>query len=488
MADEIDNNDTDTETEGSMIERMMRGEFDSIEISEEVPTDDSDSLDADDNTDSDDNIDTDIDSAQAAVNDDDDNSDDNSDDDSNLNSDSDDNDDTASVDSADDDNVDDSDTNNQDDGTDSDNDDNTDDSTDDDDSVNDPVASDSDSDTDTKDQDDGLDSDNDEPNYKEQYEKLLEDSKLHKDYYDKVTGEFTANGQTVHGFKDPDKTIQAMQAMYGLEDKFSKLKKYKKFHAPLEKRGMITDQAKFDLAMNIMDGDKEAMKAHMKNLNMEPIDFDMDEVNYKGQSAVSSDIELNLNDMLDVSATAGIKQDVERVLYNDWDQDSVVDLLSTEGSRNMFVEHMKPDADGNSVFNTVSSKVKEMSVLNAGFSDQNDIQKYNAALQELEKEYSEEQARTHESDQAKSSVNDAIAEAQSAEAKKISDAEEAAVSKYKLELENKNKVADDARKKAASVSQKKTVKKNVKKEPDPMKLEGDDFMDYWKRLERAGLK
>jgi len=477
MADEIDNE----ETEGSMIERMMRGEFDSVEISEEVPADDSD-VDLDSIDDSD--------PAQAAVNDDDDNVDsDNSDDaDSDSNSNNDDNDDTASVDATDDDNVDDLDTNNQDDGTDLDNDDNTDDSTGDDDSVNDPVASDSDSDTDTKDQDDGLDPDNAEPNYKEEYEKLLEDSKFHKDYYDKVTGEFTANGVKVNGFKDPDKTIQAMQAMYGLEDKFSKLKKYKKFHAPLEKRGMITDQAKFDMAMNIMDGDKEAMKAHMKSLNMEPIDFDMDEVNYQGQSTTSSDIELGLNDILDVSATAGIKQDVERVLYNDWDQDSVVDLLSTEGSRNMFVEHMKPDSDGNSVFNTVSNKVKEMSVLNAGFSDQNDIQKYNAALSELEKEYGEEQSRGAKSQEAKPSVNDAIAEATSAEAKKISDAEEAAVSKYKLELESKNKVADDARKKAASVSTKKTVKKTVKKEADPMKLEGDNFMDYWKQLERAGLK
>lgn len=458
MADEINNN----ETEGSMIERMMRGEFDDVEITESVDGSD--------------------DPAQVAVN-----NDDNSGDD--ISADNDDNDDDTASDDADaavD--VDDLDTNDQGDGADLDNDDSTGDSTNEDGSVNDPVDSDSGSDAETKDQGDGNGTDNDEPNYKEEYEKLLNDSKTYKDYYEKVTSEFTANGVKVKGFTDPEKTIQAMQAMYGLEDKFSKLKKYKKFHAPLEKRGMITDQAKFDLAMNIMDGDKEALKAHMKSLNIDPIDMDLDEVDYQGTSTTSSDIELGLNDVIDASANAGIKHDVERVLYNDWDQDSVVDLLSTENSRNLFIEHMKPDANGNSIFKAVTARAREMSVMNPGFADRNSIQKYNAALNELEREQNEQSQKNGGSETAsKPSVKDALAEAQASEAKKVADASSAAVAKYKLEMEEKNRVADEARKKAASVSQKKTVKATTKKEVNPMKLEGESFVDYWKQLTRVGL-
>lgn len=468
MADEIDNN----ETEGSMIERMMRGEFDDVEITESTESSEENTGDTAGSEDP----------AQAAVN-----NDDNSGDDISVGDDNND-DDTASVDADAAVDVDDLDTKDQGDGADSDNDDSTGDLADDDGSVNDPVDSDSGSKAETKDQSDGNGADNDEPNYKEEYEKLLNESKTYKDYYEKVTSEFTANGVKVKGFTDPEKTIQAMQAMYGLEDKFSKLKKYKKFHAPLEKRGMITDQAKFDLAMNIMDGDKEAIKAHMKNLNIDPIDMDLDEVNYQGTSTTSSDIELGLNDIIDASANAGIKNDVERVLYNDWDQDSVVDLLSTESSRNLFIEHMKPDANGNSIFKAVTAKAREMSVMNSGFADKNSIQKYNAALNELRIEQNEQSQKNSGSETAsKPSVNDSLAEAQAAEAKKVAEASAAAVAKYKLEMEEKNRVADEARKKAASVSQNKTVKKSTKKEVDPMKLEGENFVDYWKQLTRAGL-
>lgn len=472
MADKINDNE---ETEGSMIERMMRGEFDDIEISEEIPG----------GTSSDDTDDTDT--AQEAVNND--KEDESQDDES---ADDDDNEDTEDIDSDSEDDESDSETNEEIDGDAQENDDDTDGTTEDEDSVTAPVESDSESDSETKDQSDDNDSENDEPNYKEEYEKLLSESKTYKDYYDTATSEFTANGVKVKGFTDPQKVIQAQQVMYGLEKKFSNLKKYRQFHAPLEKRGMITDQSKFDLAMNIMDGDVEAMKAHMKSLDIDPVDLDLDEVNYQGKTTTSSNIELGLNDIIDASTNAGIKPDVERVLFNEWDEDSVVDLLSTEASRSAFITHMKPDAEGNSLFKTVSQKAKEMSLLNSGFSDLNSIQKYNAALAEFEKEnksQAEQRGSTNaEENNSSTGVNDAIAEAKAAEAKKIADAEAKAIEKYRLELEQKNKAADEARKKAASLNTKKTVKKQVKKEADPMKLEGESFMDYWKQLERAGLK
>ncbi len=241
--------------------------------------------------------------------------------------------------------------------------------------------------------------------------------------------------------------------------------------------------------MNIMDGDVEALKTHMQNLKLDPVDFDMDEVNYSAKSTTSSDIELGLNDVLAASNTAGVKSQVEQVLYKDWDEDSVIDLLSTEGSRNMFVDHMRPDASGNSVFSTVSQKAREMSMLDtgSGFSELNSIQKYNLALKEVEKEYAGQRDQTRGS-KSPETIDETISKAKETDAKRIADVEAKAIEKYKLELEKKNKSADDARKKAASVSVKKTVKKSTpKKKADPMKLEGESFMDYWKQLERAGL-
>lgn len=479
MADETQ------ETEGSMIERMMKGEFDGMEISEELPVGDpadsavndeeqnnegeqannSGSELADEGTEGTDEV---ANGAEVSA-------DETGDEDTE---------DTGSTDESD---SDDTETTEQNDGDATDTDGTTGDDSEDTDSVNAPVGSDSDEKVETKDQGDGADAETAEPNYKEEYAKLLEESKMHKDYYDTVTSEFTANGVKVKGFKDPQKVIEAQQALYGLNEKFTALKKYRQFHAPLEKRGMVKDKAKFDLMMNIMDGDKEAMKTHMKALDIDPIGLDVDEINYQGQSTTSSEVELNLNDVLDASQNAGVREQVESVLYKDWDEESVVDLLSTEGSRNMFISHMQADENGNSIFNAVSTRAKQMAMTpgNNGFADMSSIQQYNVAMKEMEREYAN-QAPQRGSEQSES-VTDAIAQAEQAEAKRTTEASAAAVEKYKLELENKNKVADEARKKASSVSTKKTVKKrSSKKQTDPMKLEGDNFMDYWKQLERVG--
>lgn len=453
------------ETEGSMIERMMKGEFDNIEIAEDSTAQEAVNEEAEEELNSGSN------QAEEDGGESEDNPADNEDT----------KDDVSSGEEADLG----SETNDMIDGEGQENDDKTDGTTDGKEPDNTLVESDKKDDVETKDQGDGSDSDNAEPNYKEEYEKLLNESKTYKDYYDTVTSEFTANGVKVKGFTDPKKVIQAQQALYGLEDKFSALKKYREFHAPLEKRGMVKDQAKFDLAMNIMDGDKEAIKAHMKALNINPIDLDLEEVAYNRVPTTSSEIEMNLDDVLSTSQSVGIRDQVEQVLYKDWDQDSVIDLLSTEGSRKMFVEHMTPNEHGQSVFKTVQAKAKEMSMIDngSGFRDLSSIEKYNIALRELEAEHARQQAPAKTTAEV---VKDTVSRAEAAEAKRIADAEAKAIEKYKAELDKKNKEADDARKKAASVSQSKVAPKKDKKEPDPMKLQGENFMDYWKQLEKFG--
>ena len=79
----------------------------------------------------------------------------------------------------------------------------------------------------TEQKSDGSDGENAEIDYKKKYEELEKQSAKYKDYYDKVTSEFSANGKTVKGFTDPNKVIQAQQALYGLEEKFAMFKKYR---------------------------------------------------------------------------------------------------------------------------------------------------------------------------------------------------------------------------------------------------------------------
>ena len=267
-------------------------------------------------------------------------------------------------------------------------------------------------------------------------------------------------------------------------------------HAPLEKRGMIQDKEKFDLAMNIMDGNKEAIIKHLRDLNIDPVtDLDVDEeTNYQIEPTTASEIDLAIDDVLDTASTVGVKQDVERVLFNEWDDKSVVDLLSTPESRNLFIEHMKKDENGNSIFNEVTARVREKSALagGTGFSTLSSIEKYNVALQEISQEKSQNQITQQAPDtQTTPDMSTAISNAEKAIADKIAAAKAEAIEEYKRKLEANNKSGNsEARNRAASLSTKHTApsnKNNQSKEVDPMKLDGKDFMDYWTKLQRVGL-
>jgi hypothetical protein len=67
--------------------------------------------------------------------------------------------------------------------------------------------------------------------------KELEELRKYKEFYDKVTGEFVANGRKVRGFTDPDKLIQAQQMAYGFSEKMAAFKKYKPYIKAIEDKG-----------------------------------------------------------------------------------------------------------------------------------------------------------------------------------------------------------------------------------------------------------
>ena len=115
--------------------------------------------------------------------------------------------------------------------------------------------------TDTDENSDGEDSKTtDTVDYQKQYEELLVKSKDATDFYEQVAGvKFKANGKEFEGFKDPKKIIQAQQMAYNYSEKMAGFKAYRPYMGPLKDRGMLDDTSKFDLAMSLIDGDREAL-------------------------------------------------------------------------------------------------------------------------------------------------------------------------------------------------------------------------------------
>jgi hypothetical protein len=313
-------------------------------------------------------------------------------------------------------------------------------------------------DTDTKTEDDDKKSDTDDIDYKKEYERF-------KGFYDEVTSEFKANGRTVRGFDDPKKIIEAQQMAANFSEKMAGFKQYRPYMAPLKERGILEDQTKFDLAMNLLDGDKEALKQHIKNLDIDPLDLDMDEIKYEGKRQTSSDFNIALEDLYENAERNGVKQQVNTVIGQQWDNESLVELVQDQKSAADLVDHLSSGA-----FDAVQDRIAEIkrADFDGRFNSLSDINQYRTAAQQLETEY-QEYAKTQGTTEAPTAQADLVAEEKAKIEKERQEAE------YKAQVEQKNKQASEARKKAASVSKKKVKRKPKKKTFDPMALDDDAF-------------
>ena len=316
----------------------------------------------------------------------------------------------------------------------------------------------SEDDADTEDQSDGDDSDTDKVDYKAFYDAV-------------VNTEFVVNGRKTKGFADPQKIIQSQQMAGGFSEKMAGFKQYRPFMAPLKERGMLEDQAKFNLAMNLIDGDKEAIKAHLQSLNIDPLDLDMDKIDYSGKSTLASQEALVIEDVMERAKASGIEDKVREVVGKAWDAESFKEFTDNEAVRNDLLNHIETG-----VYDTVQDKIAEMSRLdyNGTFGSMSTVNKYRAAVRELQA-----------SQPAAPAAPVTPAPTQVVKKSNVS-SEKAKIEQSRKEAEYKEKAAKQEakltqqRKRAASMSKKKP-KATPKAAFDPMKVEGeelDSLMDF----------
>ena len=322
----------------------------------------------------------------------------------------------------------------------------------------------------------------DKIDYQKAYEEALAQKTQYEDFYNQVTSEFVANGKTMHGPKDPKKIVQAMQKAVGFDDKMKSFKKYRKFITPLDEKGVLDDPDKFNLMMSAMDGDSEAIKKIIQNAEIDPIELDMDNINYTPSSSVSSDIELAYDDVLESAQQNGVREQVQKVVNGDWDQQSVLELLEDPENSADLVSHLSTG-----VYDIVQERIaqKKMTDANGTYGAKKSIEQYREAAKELEYEYKlflqQQEAAGVVPEQAEPSQDNGYGEQDSQfteseiqeEIERIK--EERA---YKAKVGKRNSEAAEGRKKAASLSKKKPRSKKKNTTFDPGKLSDDEFSEY----------
>ena len=311
--------------------------------------------------------------------------------------------------------------------------------------------------------------------YQKQYADLVEKSKAATEFYEKVAGvKFKANGKEVEGFKDPQKIIQAQQMAYNYSEKMAGFKQYRPYMGPLKERGMLDDPTKFDLAMSLIDGDKEALKQHMANIGVDPMELDMETISYTAAPKTSSRDMLAIEDALEAAKTHGVEDKVYSTVMKEWDDDSFKEFIGNKAVQNDLITQM---ASGD--YDVVMGKVAQLSVIDDSFSNMKMVDKYRAAINELNSEVA---PATSPTPATTVTPEVPIVDTQALAAEESAKIAAKAVEEYKAKVNKaRNEKAKADREKATVASKPKSTTTSISKH-DPMALSGKEISDMLDRM------
>jgi hypothetical protein len=303
----------------------------------------------------------------------------------------------------------------------------------------------------------------------------------YKAFYDAVVNtEFTVNGKKVKGFADPKKIIQSQQMAGGFSEKMAGFKQYRPYMAPLKERGMLDDPAKFDLAMNLVDGDVEAIKAHLNSLKIDPLDLDMEEVKYERKVSTASESSMAIEDALDQARAAGVEDTLRDVIGNKWDPESFEEFSKNPAVRNDLINHISTGA-----YSQVEDKMNELSRLDysGAYGTMSTVDKYRAAVRAIQSEVKTPAPVVTPKAPVTPAVDDSAEKAKAAKDAILKARKDA---KYKAKAKKELAARNKQRELAASVSGKKRGKTKQTAKFDPMALEGDELQAHLDFLASGG--
>ena len=340
-----------------------------------------------------------------------------------------------------------------------------------------------------------------------------EEFKKYKDFHDQlVNAEFTANGKKVKGVATVDGLIQSQRLARDYSLKMQGFKKYNPLIKTLKEQGLDENTDKFNLALQLLEGDKGALKKHLEDLGIDPrYDFDTESEEDQSLKFVPkdyrpSDSKMAYEDMLDEASTHGNEKKIHSILMEEWDDDSMAAVIGSEGARKALVEQVN-----NGVYDEVQEIVQKLEDRDYGFRGKTAFEKYNYASEiwnethQVRKETPEEirqrlveemSGRTAEPQSSYTPVKDVVehtpqVDRVKVEAEKAKLAKQQELAEYKRKLEQRETELEEYRNAASRSSKPKNSPKNNGLKYDPSsvsELEGEDVSAYLDALINGDIK
>ena len=254
----------------------------------------------------------------------------------------------------------------------------------------------------------------------------------YKEFYKKVTSGFDVNGLQVKSLDDPEKILDLQkQNLTSLND-LSELEAVKPIFESLKESGLLDDRDKFGLAMEVLGGNKEAIKKLLKEQNIDPYELDMDEIDESSIDSAkysSSNEELNFKSFVSEATNIGVRNDIADKIINKWDDDSLVSLVNDEADRKNILKHIKTG-----MYDRVQSEILSIQNQDPSFSKMSDLEKYVVASNNIATRIKEKEDRVREIKRAATKDN---GQTKVKTPKKINKAKKAVVN---TELEEKARI------------------------------------------------
>lgn len=146
----------------------------------------------------------------------------------------------------------------------------------------------------------------------------------YKKFYETVTQDFKASGKVMPGVKEPEKFIKALQMATDYALKTAALK-------PALKRVKMLDGISDDEFSEMLDFRKrnpEVIKKALKEAQLDPLDLDMDQINYVPQQRIPSDAEYEYKEVVEELAKDTEFTYTRNIVLNELDEKSKEVILT----------------------------------------------------------------------------------------------------------------------------------------------------------------
>lgn len=206
----------------------------------------------------------------------------------------------------------------------------------------------------------------------------------YKKFYETVTQDFKASGKVIPGVKEPEKFIKALQMATDYALKTAALK-------PALKRVKMLDgisDEEFTEMLDFRKRNPEVIKKALKEANLDPIDLDLENIQYTPQSKIMSDADYEFKETIEKLSQedAVAFQRTQNIVLNELDSSSKTTVLSNP---HILAALQSEVASGR--FEKIQAQALQLKAF-GGYNNVPDIELYSFIANEMDKQALQKQS------------------------------------------------------------------------------------------------